>query len=107
MFGPSVYILGGDHIFDRCGEYMIDVKKDANHSDRPVSIEDDTWLGARSTVLSGVTIHEGAVIAAGCLVSRDVPAYEIHGGVPNRKIGERFSASTLETHRREIKKKNA
>jgi acetyltransferase-like isoleucine patch superfamily enzyme len=107
MFGPSVYILGGNHIFDHCGEYMIDLKKTADHSDEPVIIDDDTWIGARATILSGVTIGEGAVIAAGCVVNRDVPPYEIHGGVPNRKIGERFSSEILEKHRQKIKNKHA
>lgn len=107
MFGPSVYILGGNHIFDRCGEYMFDVKKSAGHSDKPVIIEDDTWIGARATILSGVTIGEGAVIAAGCVVSRDEPPFEIHRGVPNRKLGERFSSDMLEEHRRRIENKHA
>lgn len=107
MFGPSVYILGGDHIYDRCGEYMIDVKKGRDHCDSPVVIEDDTWIGARATILSGVRVGVGSIVAAGCLVTRDVPPYEIHGGVPNRKIGERFTAEEIDRHHQMLAKKHA
>ncbi len=55
----------------------------------PVIIEDYVWLSCRVTVLPGVTVGEGAVVAAGAVVTKDVPAYTIVGGVPARKIGER------------------
>ena len=47
-----------------------------------VTIEDDVWIGDRVIILPGVSIHTGAVIAAGALVNKDVPAYAIVGGVP-------------------------
>jgi acetyltransferase-like isoleucine patch superfamily enzyme len=52
----------------------------------PVIIEDDVWLGARVTVLKGVTIGRGAVVAAGAVVTKDVPPYTVVGGVPAREI---------------------
>ncbi len=54
-----------------------------------VVLKDDVWLGAGVVVLPGVTIGTGAVIGANAVVTKDVPEYEIHGGVPARKIGER------------------
>lgn len=54
-----------------------------------VTIQDHVWIGARATILPGVTVGEGAVIAAGAVVARDVPAYDVVGGVPAKKIGER------------------
>lgn len=55
-----------------------------------VEIEDDVWVGYGSIILSGVKIGQGSVIAAGSLVTRNVDPFSIYGGVPARKIGERF-----------------
>lgn len=55
----------------------------------PVVIEDHVWLGTRATVLPGVRVGEGAVVAAGAIVTRDVPAFTIVAGVPAVAIGER------------------
>lgn len=52
----------------------------------PVIIEDDVWVGTRSIVLRGVTIHQGAVVASGAVVTKDVPAYTVVGGVPAKVI---------------------
>jgi acetyltransferase-like isoleucine patch superfamily enzyme len=55
----------------------------------PPVIEDEVWIGARVVVLRGVRIGRGAVIAAGAVVTRDVPAGEIWGGVPAKFIRRR------------------
>jgi len=55
----------------------------------PVVIEDYVYVGSRSTILPGVRLGRGAVVAAGAVVTRDVPEYTIVGGVPAHKIGER------------------
>lgn len=55
----------------------------------PVVIEDDVWLGARCVVLKGVRIGRGAIVAAGAVVSRDVPAGAIAAGVPARVIHQK------------------
>ncbi len=52
----------------------------------PVTIEDGAWIGARSTVLPGVTIGAGSVVAAGAMVTKDVPPHTLVGGVPARVI---------------------
>jgi acetyltransferase-like isoleucine patch superfamily enzyme len=52
-------------------------------------LEKQACIGAGVTILKGVRIGEQAVIAAGAVVTKDVPAREIHGGVPARKIGAR------------------
>ncbi|MGN2247015.1 acyltransferase [Frateuria sp. GZRR35] len=54
-----------------------------------VTIHDHVWIGARAIILPGVTIGEGAVVAAGAVVNRDVAPYEVVGGVPAKKIGNR------------------
>lgn len=55
----------------------------------PIHIKDHAWIGARATILPGVTIGEGAVVAAGAVVTRSVDDYQVVGGVPARIIGER------------------
>lgn len=55
----------------------------------PVIIKDHAWIGLRATVLPGVTIGEGAVVAAGAVVTESVPDYAVVGGVPARIIGQR------------------
>jgi acetyltransferase-like isoleucine patch superfamily enzyme len=54
-----------------------------------VAIGDRAWLSFRCTVLPGVTIGEGAVVAAGAVVTNDVPSYAIVAGVPAHVTGER------------------
>jgi acetyltransferase-like isoleucine patch superfamily enzyme len=56
---------------------------------RPVDVHHRVWIGTRAMVLPGVTIGEGAVVAAGAVVKHDVAPYTVVGGVPARKLGER------------------
>ncbi|WP_319421337.1 acyltransferase [Pleurocapsa sp. FMAR1] len=55
----------------------------------PVIIEDYAWISSRTTILPGVTIGKGAVVAAGAVVTKSVEPYAIVGGVPAKKIGDR------------------
>ena len=59
------------------------------YASAPISICDYAWVGINATILKGVTIGEGAVVAAGAVVTKDVEPYAIVAGVPARKIGER------------------
>lgn len=67
---------------------------DKNVNDSPllkVKLGNDIWVGSRAMILGGITIGDGAIIGAGAVVTRDVPAYAIVGGVPAKVIKFRFS----------------
>lgn len=55
-------------------------------------MSDYVWIGARATIMPGVTIGRGAVIATGAVVTKDVPEMAIVAGIPARVIGQRRSA---------------
>tara|TARA_B100000809_G_scaffold43630_1_gene37856 strand:+ start:24398 stop:25837 length:1440 start_codon:yes stop_codon:yes gene_type:complete len=65
--------------------------KNIERTKGPVHIGNDVWIGDDVKIMSGVTIGDGACIGAGTIVTKDIDAYEIHAGVPNRKIKMRFS----------------
>ena len=84
------------HRFTYCPEYY-DVSATRDHAffrdrrDTRVSIGNDVWIGHAVIVLPGVTVGDGAVLAAGAVVTKDVAPYSIVGGVPARQIRERFN----------------
>ena len=102
MFGPGVTIVTGNHRIDVLGKRMYEIKdKDKREcDDQDVVFEGDNWIGANSTILKGVTVGKGAVIAAGSVVNNDVPCYSIVGGVPAKVIKMRFSEKEIEEHMR-------
>jgi len=59
------------------------------YTQAPVVIEDFAWISCRTIILPGVTIGQGAVVAAGAVVTKSVPPFKIVGGVPAKEIGER------------------
>ncbi|HHX68488.1 MAG TPA: acyltransferase [Gallicola sp.] len=82
LVGPGVKIFSGNHGTELKGiamTYQERVEKD-------IVIGNDVWIGANSVILSGVTIEDGAIIAAGCCVTKDVPRNAIVGGVPGKVI---------------------
>ena len=60
-----------------------------------IIVEDDVWIGNRAIIMSGIRIGQGAVIAAGAVVTKDVPEYAIIGGVPATIIRKRFSDDVI------------
>lgn len=88
------FILSADHYVDHISTFPFKVKvlgeKLEGVSKGNIVVQDDVWIGYGTTVLSGVTIGQGAVVAAGSVVTKDVPAYAIVGGVPAKIIKYRF-----------------
>ena len=100
MFGPNVTIVTGDHRTDIVGKYMskVTVADKLPENDLPVAIEGDNWIGANATILKGVNIGRGAIVASNALVINDVPPYSIVGGVPAKTIRIRFTEEEIYEH---------
>lgn len=104
--GQVTILLGGDHRIDWITTYPFpavadqwpeaeDVKGHPK-TKGDVIIGNDVWIGFGATILAGVTIGDGAVVAARALVTKDVPPYTIVGGVPAKPIKQRFDDSTID-----------
>lgn len=63
-----------------------------------ITIGDDVWIGYGATILSGVKVNNGAVVAAGSLVTKEVDAFTIVGGVPARHLSKRFEPDEILRH---------
>lgn len=84
LMGPRVLIYTSNHGIKQGTLIRLQPDEPA-----PVRIGNDVWIGARCIILPGVTIGDGAVVAAGAVVTKDVPPNAIVGGVPARIIGQR------------------
>ena len=85
----DVSIQGGDHLYDVPGTPIC-------FTGRPempeTAIAEDVWIGHRAIIMAGVKIGRGAIVAAGAVVTKDVNAYTIVGGVPAKEIRMRFDS---------------
>ena len=84
LIAPFVYIVDSNHKIDRDKK----INRQPNETS-PIIIGNDVWIASHVTILKGVTIGDGVVIAANSLVNKDVEPYSIVGGSPAKKIGER------------------
>ena len=99
--GPGVaFIPSADHYLNHISTYPFLVKtlgKDFEGvSKGDIIIDDDVWIGYGATILSGVHIGQGAVIAAGAVVTKDVPPYAVVAGVPAKVIKYRFRQEVID-----------
>lgn len=86
LIGHGSKIISANHVIPP-GQGQI---RFAGHESKPVIIENDVWIAAQAVILPGVRIGEGAVVAAGAVVTRDVPPFTIVGGVPARILRSRL-----------------
>ena len=102
IFGPNPTIITGDHRINVVGKFIMDSNEKLPENDAPVVIEDDVWCGANVTILKGVTIGRGSVVAAGAVVTKSCPPYSIIGGVPAKVLKRRFSKEEIIEHERNL-----
>jgi len=85
MIGYRTQIISSNHVIpENQGKIF-----GAGHSNKKVTIANDVWVGANCIVLPGVSIGEGAIVAAGSIVTKDVEAFTIVGGNPAKVIKKR------------------
>lgn len=100
MIAPNVTIRGGNHSSYIIGKLMYDYGNNdkKKEDDQPVYINDDVWIGTNVTILKGVEIGRGAIIAAGSVINKRVPPYSIVGGVPGKIIRYRWDINEIMEH---------
>lgn len=95
-----MFILDADHYTNHISSFPFKVKMLGEQfegvSKGDIIVDDDVWIGYGATIMSGVHISQGAVIAAGAVVTKDVPPYAIVGGVPAKVIKYRFEPEMIE-----------
>lgn len=104
IFGPNPTIITGDHRIDIIGKQIIDITDNEKkaENDIPVIVEDGVWCGANVTILKGVTIGRGSIVAAGAVVTKKMPPYSIIGGVPAKVIKYRFNIDEILEHEKKL-----
>ena len=96
-----VFVLSADHDISRISTFPFKTKclkteKYEAVSKGDIKVGDDVWIGQNAIILSGVNIGQGAVIAAGAVVTKDVPPYAIVAGVPAKIIRYRFETDIVD-----------
>lgn len=97
--GPKVsFVLSGEHKLNTVSSYPFknyycDLPESESKGD--INIDDDVWIGCNTTILSGVHICQGAVIAAGAVVTTNVPPYAVVGGVPAKILKYRYTPEII------------
>lgn len=100
--GPNVtFLLAADHNLTLISTFPFKVKvlgegMESGPQKGNIDVEDDVWIGLNATICAGVHIGQGAVIAAGAVVTDNVPPYAIVGGVPAKIIKYRFTKELIQ-----------
>lgn len=104
LASEALFLLGGEHPLDRVSTFPFRARLGIG---RPVGeafqvavsdtvLGSDVWVAARAVILAGTRIGNGAVVAAGAVVTRDVPAYAVVAGSPARIVGFRHTEEVIE-----------
>lgn len=91
MLGIDILMFTNEHRHD---DLSIPMGRQGRTATEPILIGNDVWIGSRSLIMKGVHIGDGAIIAAGSVVTKDVPPYEIWGGNPAKFLKSRIPQNT-------------
>ena len=86
IFGPFVTVYAGNHNYGLPNKFI----REQGETRQGIVIGNDCWIGSGSTILDGVTIGDGCIIAAGSVVTKNIEAFSLAGGIPAKKIKNRF-----------------
>lgn len=100
MIAADVQFVGNDHSYSEVGVPMRVASPAVSMQSVLTTVMSEVWIGQRAVILHGVTIGRGAIVAAGSVVTTNVPEYSIVAGVPARVIKERFSDEEKLAHQR-------
>lgn len=105
VIANNVGLIGKyDHDYSKAGVSIKDAPwiGDSSYNfkgkNKKIVVEDDVWIGYGAIVFTGISIHRGAIVAAGSVVTHDVPAYSIVGGNPVHVLGQRFTEEEIKEH---------
>ena len=94
QIGPNEHLTDEMSTCNALNGASLTIKLD-QHNARRTTLGSDVWVGARAILLRGITVGTGAIIAAGAVVTEDVPDYAIVAGVPGRLLRKRFSDTRI------------
>jgi len=98
MIAAEVNFIGNDHGYKHIGVPIFITPPSKKPTNKITTIESEVWIGQRATILHGIKISRGVVVAAGAIVTSDVPEYSIVAGVPAKVINNRFSPEEKMQH---------
>ena len=102
VIAPDVTIVTNNHRSTVSIPQVILGESHINDKSADVIIEEDVWVGTRTTILAGVTLGRGCIVAANSVVTKPVPPYAMVAGMPARIIGVKFSLQDVEKHEKAL-----
>lgn len=100
LIASRVSFVGGDHVWSNVGTPIMRAGREER---REIIVGDDVWIGHGATIMHGLQLGEGCIVAAASVVTKSVPPYAVVGGNPARVIHSRFPEEAIEEHRRRLR----